>query len=105
MGKRVFITVGEVSGERHAGEVTRALKELDPSITVEGLGGSAMREAGAIVHHETVQRATMLLRAVVRAAEVYRLLRWTREHYARHKTDLHVCIDSSGMNLHFAKSA
>src|SRR5436305_6905127 len=105
MGQRVFITVGEVSGDRHAAELTRALKELDPAISIEGHGGAAMREAGAIVHHDTVRRATMLVKAVVRAGEVYRLLRWTRDYYSRNKTDLHVCIDSSGMNLHFAKMA
>jgi lipid-A-disaccharide synthase len=105
MGKRVFITVGEVSGDRHAAELTRALQALDPTITLEGLGGPAMRNAGVIIHHETVHRATMLVKAVVRAAEVHRLLRWTREHYARVKPDLHVCIDSSGMNLHFARTA
>jgi lipid-A-disaccharide synthase len=105
MPKRVFITVGEVSGDRHAAELTRALTELDPTIIVEGHGGSAMRDAGVIVHHETVHRAAMLLKAVARAAEVYRLLLWTRDYYARNKTDLHVCIDSSGMNLHFAKMA
>ena len=92
MGKRVFITVGEVSGDRHAAELTRALKELDPAIGVEGHGGAAMREAGAIVHHDTVRRATMLVKAVFRAGEVYRLLRWTRDYYSRNKTDLHVCI-------------
>jgi lipid-A-disaccharide synthase len=105
MPKRVFITVGEVSGDQHAAELTRALKELDPAILVEGHGGSAMRAAGAVVHHEMVARSVMLAKAVVRAAEVWKLLRWTRDYYRRNKTDLHVCIDSSGMNLHFAKMA
>src|SRR5437762_2595801 len=104
--RRVFITVGEVSGDQHAAELTRALKTIDPAIIVEGLGGSAMRQAGAIVHRETVSRATMLLRALARTLEVWNLLRWTRQHYlSGHKADLHVCIDSSGMNLHFAKMA
>src|SRR5205085_690481 len=78
---------------------------LCPGIIVEGHGGSAMREAGVIVHHETVQAATMLLKGALRAVEVWKLLRWTRRHYQQNKPDLHICIDSSGMNLHFAKMA
>jgi lipid-A-disaccharide synthase len=103
--RRVFITVGEVSGDHHAASLTRALKEFDPSIIVEGHGGSAMRDAGAIVHHDTVSRAIMFARALLRTVEVWKLLRWTRNHHLTHKTDLHICIDSSGMNLHFAKMA
>src|SRR5205807_391018 len=64
-----------------------------------------MRAAGAIVHHETVSRATMFLRALVRTVEIWKLLRWTRGYYRQSPPDLHVCIDSSGMNLHFAKMA
>jgi lipid-A-disaccharide synthase len=103
--RRVFITVGEVSGDHHAAALARALKEIDPTIIVEGHGGSAMRNAGAIIHHETVSRATMFLRALVRTFEFWKLIRWTRNYYRTHRTDLHVCIDSSGVNLHFAKMA
>ena len=105
MPKRVFITVAEVSGDHHAAELARALRQLDPNIILEGHGGSAMRDAGVIVHRETVNRASMLLKAVVRAVEVWKLLRWTKHYYQQNKPDLHICIDSSGMNLHFAKMA
>lgn len=103
--RRVFITVAEVSADHHAAELAKALKELDPTIVVEGLGGSAMRAAGVTIHHETVQRATMFVRAVLRGFEFWRLIRWTRRHFHQHKPDVHVCIDSSGINLHFAKMA
>src|SRR5207248_2306939 len=103
--KRIFITVAEVSADHHAAELIRALRQLDPTIICEGLGGSAMREAGATIHHETVGRAVMLLRALTRSFEIYKLLRWTRRYYQQSPADLHICIDSSGMNLHFAKVA
>src|SRR5207248_1526211 len=88
MPRRVFITVGEVSGDHHAAELTRALRQLDPSIQVEGHGGTAMRDAGAAIHHETVGRAAMLLQSLARSAEVWRLLRWTRDYYRRSPPDL-----------------
>ena len=105
MPKRVFITVAEVSGDQHAAELAWALRQLDPQIILEGHGGSAMRDAGVLVHRETVDRASMLLKAVVRAVEVWKLLRWTKHYYRQSKPDLHICVDSSGMNLHFAKLA
>ena len=105
MPRRVFITVAEVSGDHHAAELARALRQIDPTIIVEGHGGSAMRAAGVVVHRETVDRAAMLFKAVVRAVEIWKLLRWTKRYYREAKPDLHVCIDSSGMNLHFAKMA
>jgi lipid-A-disaccharide synthase len=105
MPRRVFITVAEVRGDHHAAELARALRQIDPTIIVEGHGGSAMRAAGVVVHRETVDRAVMLLKAVVRAVEIWKLLRWTKQLHSQSKPDLHVCIDSSGMNLHFAKMA
>ena len=45
----IFISCGEPSGDLYAGALTRALKELDDSVHVFGLGGSRLREAGADV--------------------------------------------------------
>jgi lipid-A-disaccharide synthase len=103
--KRVFITVAEVSGDRHAAQLVRALRELDPSIEIEGIGGAEMRAAGAVVHHETVSNAAMGWRGALRAAEVWRLLRWTRRHFAARPPDIQVGVDSPSMNFHFARLA
>ena len=105
MPKRIFITVGEVSGDEHAASLVRALRQVDPDIIIEGHGGDAMREAGVIVHRETVKTAAMVVKAVTKAVEVWKMIRWTRNYYRQNKFDLHICIDSSGMNLHFAKMA
>ena len=103
--RRVFMTVAEVSGDRHAAQLIRALRELDPTIRIEGLGGPEMRAAGATIHHETVSNAAMGWRGALRAAEVWRLLKWTRRHFAQHPPDLQVGVDSPSMNFHFAKLA
>jgi lipid-A-disaccharide synthase len=103
--KRIFITAAEVSGDRHAAQLIRALRELDPTLHVEGLGGPEMREAGAVVHHETVSNAAMGWRGALRAAEVWSLLRWTRRHFAASPPDLQVGVDSPSMNFHFARLA
>ncbi len=106
MAKRIFFTVGEVSGDNHAAGVIRALREMDPSLVLEGIGGPRMAEAGATIHFETTQRAAMSFHAIKRVKEIRRLERWLRERYrSSEKPDLHVCVDSSGFNLRFAKLA
>jgi len=105
MPRRVFITVGEVSGDANAANFARELRSLEPDILIDGLGGPAMRAAGVTIHHDTVSRSAMGLRALLRAVEVRRLLAWTREYYQNTPPDLHVCVDSWTMNYHFARLA
>lgn len=103
--RRVFIAVAEVSGDRHAAQLIRSLKELDPAIVVEGLGGPEMAAAGAAIHRDTVAGAAMGIKGALRAAEVWRLLRWARRHFDRHRPDLVIGVDSPSMNFHFARAA
>src|SRR4051812_33814884 len=107
MPKRVLITVAEVSGDKHAAGMVRALKQLDPSIQVDALGGPALASAGATVRHETVTGAAMTLHGAKRIFEMMRLLKWVKRFYRDPATrpDLQVCVDSSAINLHFARAA
>jgi lipid-A-disaccharide synthase len=105
MTRRIFITVGEASGDQHAASLVRELHAMDPDIIVEGIGGPAMAGAGAMVHFDTVQRAAMGLKAILRFAELRRILKWTRTHFRDHPPDLLICIDSWAMNSHWAKLA
>src|SRR3954463_8531590 len=79
--RRVFITVAEVSGDKHAAQFIRALREIDPAIQIEGHGGPEMAAAGATIHRETVGKAAMGWRGALRAGEIYGVLRWTRKHF------------------------
>ncbi len=105
MPRQVFISVAEVSGDLHAAELIRALRELDPEIEIEGIGGPEMLAAGAVLMHETVGRAAMGVRGIFRALEVLKLMRQIKARYATHPPDLHICIDSSAMNLPIARLA
>ena len=107
MGRRVFITVADFSGDQHAAELIRKLRAIDPQIAIDGIGGPRMAEAGANILHESVGAAAMGWRGALRTFEVLRLLRRARRRYAdpSERPDLHVCIDSSAMNLPFARVA
>lgn len=105
MARRVFITVAEVSGDRHAAQLIRSLKRLDPDILIEGLGGPLMRAAGATIHRDTVNKAAMGWRGIFRASEVIDALKWTANHFKSNPPDLQIGVDSPSMNFHFAKVA
>ena len=54
---------------------------------------------------DTVAGAAMGIKGALRAAEVWRLLRWARRHFDRDRPDLVVGVDSPSMNFHFARAA
>jgi lipid-A-disaccharide synthase len=103
--RRVFITAAEVSGDRHAAQFIRSLRQILPDVQVEGLGGPEMEAAGAKIHRNTVTNAAMGWRGALRALEVYKVLRWTRQHFDTQRPDLWVGVDSPSMNFHFARAA
>ncbi|MGE5611261.1 MAG: lipid-A-disaccharide synthase, partial [Bacillota bacterium] len=105
MSRKVFITVAEVSGDQHAAHLIHNLRELDPNLSIEGLGGPHMAKAGAHIHRETTHRAAMTYRAALRVGEMLRLFSWTKRYFAQNKPDLLICVDSPAMNFHFAKIA
>ena len=105
MPKRIFITVAETSGDKHAAALIRSLKTLDPTIDIEGFGGPEMAAAGATILRETVKDAAMTVHGVKRVFEVRRLLKEASRIYATRKPNLQICDDSSAMNLHFARRA
>lgn len=94
-----------MSGDKHAAALIRSLKSIEPDLIIEGLGGPQMEAAGATLLHNTVTGAAMGWRGALRAFEFARWVKLVRAHYVQHKPDLHICIDSSAMNLPFAKLA
>jgi lipid-A-disaccharide synthase len=105
MSRRVFITAAEVSGDKHAAQLIRSLRQLDPQIIIEGFGGPEMQAAGAIIHRETVSKAEMGLRGALRAFEIRDALKWTRNYFKENRPDLLIGVDSPSMNFHFASVA
>jgi lipid-A-disaccharide synthase len=105
MPRSIFISVAEASADQHAAEFIKQLRMLDPTIVVRGIGGPRMLAAGAELSHETVGGAAMGWRGALRALEVSRIIRETRRRYGADRPDLHVCVDSSAMNLPFARMA
>src|SRR5438552_6106941 len=95
MPRRVFITVAEVSGDKHAAGLIRALRSIEPDLVIEGFGGPEMAGAGAKILYETTSGAAMTVHGAKRVFEISRLLKQARRYYRQLKPDLQICVDSS----------
>ena len=43
---KIMFSAGEASGDMHGANLAKALRELDPSVELLGMGGARMEEAG-----------------------------------------------------------
>jgi lipid-A-disaccharide synthase len=105
MIRRVFLSVGEASGDQHAAFLIREMKAMDRDLVVEGIGGPAMAAAGAMVHYDTVQGAAMGWRGALRYFELHRILKWGKHHFRQTMPNLLIVVDSWSMNWHWARMA
>lgn len=103
---RIFFSAGESSGDIHGANLIRALRQAEPTIECEGLGGRLMAEAGMDLRYDLAGRAIMGFTEVVRSLGVIRrLFRETVAHLRARRPDLLVVIDYPGFNIQLAKRA
>jgi len=102
---RIFVSANEPSADVHCAELTRALKESDPSVEVVGIGGPKMAEAGCELIEETVGRAVMTHKAIAHAGHYYKLIKRVARYLKQNPVDLVVVCDSPAFNFHIAKAA
>ena len=56
---RIYVVAGEVSGDRLAADLVRALKKRNPGMKVFGVGGSMLRAAGQEQSFDLVRHAVV----------------------------------------------
>jgi len=104
--QHVVIVAGEASGDAHAGRMVAALKQQRPDIEVSGIGGDAMRQAGANVFTDFSELAVMgLVEVLKRYSHIKTIFNQLVERLASDKPDLLVLVDYPGFNLKLAKKA
>ena len=104
--KRVFFVAGESSGDIHGAHLIRALRELDPEVRCEGLGGQHMAAAGMELHYDLAGHAIMGFTEVIKSLGlIRRLFRDTVTRLQAAPPDALVLIDYPGFNLRLAREA
>jgi lipid-A-disaccharide synthase len=106
MSLRIFFSAAEVSGDVLAAALARELKALDPDISMTGLGGRHLAEAGVDLVGDVT--ATSVIGLSVSVLHLPRLARtlWTiRRLLARRRPDAVVLVDAPGLNFPIARMA
>lgn len=103
---KVFVSVGEPSGDLHGANLSRALLARNPKTHVIGFGGPRMAAAGADLLFPLTELAVMGLKRIARLLPTFFHLADRAEHCFRtEKPDAVVLIDYPGFNFHVAKRA
>ena len=103
---KILISAGEASGYIHAAAVTAALKQIDSSVEVFGMGGDALRAAGGEVLFDIKDHGVMgFVEVIKKLPDLFKL----RSDFARvmdeRKPDCLVVVDYPGFNMKLAKVA
>jgi lipid-A-disaccharide synthase len=95
-----MISCGEASGDLYAGALIKALRDIDPEVTVFGFGGGRMEAAGGrLVGDYRGISVTGLVEALRVLPKSWRMLRTLRDAAARERPDVFVAIDFPDFNF------
>ncbi|MCG2634190.1 MAG: lipid-A-disaccharide synthase [Gammaproteobacteria bacterium] len=101
---RIAIVAGERSGDMLGAGLLRALKQLDPDLVAEGIGGSGMQAEGL---QSLYPMELLSVMGIVEVLSRYRKLRRVRRELAArflgNPPDLFVAIDAPDFNLGLEK--
>ena len=96
---RLFFCAGEPSGDLHAANLIRRLRERCPSLEAVGYGGPRMAAAGCRLHADLTELAVMwFLRALTNIHKFWDLASRADRYFRHHRPDGVVLIDYPGFN-------
>ena len=101
--KKVFVITGEYSGDIHAGKVVQNLRELNPDIEVQGIGGENLKNAGALLFcdHSKMSAFGFSLKMAIDHLKLENdVVEYILDEY---KPDMVLLIDYGTFNLRVAK--
>ena len=103
---RIFFSVGEPSGDLHAANLIRRLKQLQPDVQAVGFGGSKMEAAGCQVLFDLTSMAVMFIGGAIKNIRTFLgLVKDADKYFAANKIDAVVLIDYPGFNWWIARKA
>lgn len=101
--KKIFIITGEYSGDIHASHVVKALKQINPDIEIEGVGGENLRNAGVKLFSDQKKMGAVGLSLKIITDHFLlgkRIVDYLTKEY---KPDLVLLIDYGVFNLNISK--
>ncbi len=105
-GRCVIIVVGEASGDLHAANLVRSMKKKEPSLFFCGIGGQAMREAGARILMEAgAVTAVGVTESLAKLPVILKGMALVKSLLKNLKPDLVILVDFPDFNLRVAPTA
>jgi len=106
MGKRIFISAGEPSGDLHGSNLARALKDQWPDVELVGFGGPKMAEAGVDLKYKLTDHAVMWFGKVFAQIGTFvGVVNQAARLFDEERPDAVVLIDYPGLHWWIAKRA
>lgn len=106
MGKKIFITAGELSGDLNASLLVKAMTARDPELEFMGIGGPKMREAGVkLLVDSTTWGSIGMLEGALKFPRVYPYLKAMPTIFAREKPDMYIPVDYRFFSIRCAAMA
>jgi len=100
----ILVSAGDASGEAHAADLVRDLRERHPSLRFVGMGGPRMAAEGVeIVLDQRELAVGGVLEIIASAARLIRGWRRMLDCVRRERPDLIVLVDSGGFHLPLAR--
>jgi len=98
------IVAGEASGDMRAAGLACALKELDPSLRLTGIGGKYMKETGVECFTDITELAVIGIAEVVKnLGRIKKVFDQTLKEIDRSPPDCVILVDYPGFNLRLAR--
>jgi len=102
--KHIIIVAGEASGDMRAAGLAIALKKLDPTLRLSGIGGSYMRAAGVECFTDITELAVIGITEVIKnLSRIKKVFDQTLKQIDETHPDCVILVDYPGFNLRLAK--
>jgi lipid-A-disaccharide synthase len=103
---RIFLSTGEPSGDLHASNLIRSLRQLRPDAEFVGFGGPRMAGEGVTLLFPLVEMAVMwFVRVLWNIRTFMALIDQADAYFAENQVDAVVLIDYPGFNFWIARKA
>lgn len=101
---KYYLIAGEASGDLHASNLMRAIKNTDPQADFRFLGGDMMKQVGGtLVKHYREMAFMGFIPVLMNLRTILRNMQVCREDIRQYQPDVVILIDYPGFNLKIAK--
>jgi lipid-A-disaccharide synthase len=101
---KYYLIVGEASGDLHASNLMRALKEKDAEADFRFFGGDLMAaEGGTLVKHYRELAYMGFIPVLMHLPTIFKNMRFCKQDIVEWKPDALILVDYPGFNLNIAK--